>query len=218
MGLFLFLYIFFPPPSLCLCLAWLRSAQQRETTRTINDFFRRWANLCVSCDLLLHFPRSLSPIRLHPLVHCTARSRTSPLLSHFLFYVIEDTLPLVPRFILRNRERSLSVSPCSTFYFTLKMVVACVHPCRCVFSTNLLVFPFPFRGKGYTESLVTQAERAVPSKTQLPFGYYILPFFRYYTLRSTVRVLLSVVSLQYLFPLLPPSRSRVVLTSYTFVS
>lgn len=72
--LFTYLFFFFLHLSVTALsgLAWLRSAQQRETTRTINDFFRRWANLCVSCDLLLlhplsshHFSSSSSPSALY---------------------------------------------------------------------------------------------------------------------------------------------------------
>jgi len=52
---------------------WLRSAQQRET---INDFFRQWRNLCVSCNLL-HY---LYPCLFVFLSFCTVpRDRELPL-------------------------------------------------------------------------------------------------------------------------------------------
>lgn len=55
-------FFFFLRHSVRPVLRGLARAQQRETTRAINDFFRRWANLCVSCDLLLYScPSSLHP-------------------------------------------------------------------------------------------------------------------------------------------------------------
>lgn len=75
------LFFFFFPASLCpACLARPRSAQQRETTRAINDFFRRWANLCVSCDLLLHScPSSLHPSSSFRSFRAVPRDRELPL-------------------------------------------------------------------------------------------------------------------------------------------
>lgn len=75
------LFYFFFPASLCpACLAWPRSAQQRETTRAINDFFRRWANLCVSCDLLLYScPSSLHPLFVLRSFRAVPRDRELPL-------------------------------------------------------------------------------------------------------------------------------------------
>lgn len=187
-------------------LAWLRSAQQRETTRTINDFFRRWANLCVSCDLLLHSPSSLysssssSPSALY------RADRELPLSCHASYFTWSKTPSscsapystwsktssfLALRFILR-RGWWLHVHVC-----------VCVHLCRWILSAGLLFF-FLSLGKGYIESLVTQTERPVPSKTPLSFGYYILPFFRYYTLRCVVRFLFDSY-LPSMFPLSPLS-------------
>lgn len=72
------------------------------------------------------------PLRFPLLLHCTTQSRTSPLLSHFLFYMIEDTILLFRASFYVIED---VLFPCSTFYFTLKMVdclcmCVCVHPCR----------------------------------------------------------------------------------------
>jgi len=92
-----------------------------------------------------------------------------------------------------------------------------VHPCRWMVSSSLLFFS-SFRRRGYTEFLVTQAERPVPSKTRLSFGYRTLPFFRYYTLSSVVLALLCRFIDRILSMFLLPLAVRVALTSYTFVS
>lgn len=111
----------------------------------------------------------------------------------------------------------------STFYFTSKMVdaCACVYVCASVLLDTFrrsLVFFFLFSGKGYTESLVTQAKRLVPSETRLSFGFYILfvttlraPFFCRFVGRIPSMFLTPL-------PLPPPLAVRVALTSRTFVS
>lgn len=56
-------------------------------------------------------PRPFVPLLRPPLLprSCTARSRTSPVLSRFLFLHDRRHLPLVPRSILRDRGRPLSL-------------------------------------------------------------------------------------------------------------
>lgn len=142
-----------------------------------------------------------------------ARSRTFPLLSRFLFYMIEDTF-LLFRALFYVIEDVLF--PCSTFYFTSKTVIACVYVCIRVVGYCLLVSCFfLFSGKGYTVSLVTQAKQ--PST----FLWLLHPiaFFRYCpTLHRSRSFFVDSLVVSLRRSSLPSLTVRVALTSYTFVS
>lgn len=158
--------LFFFPPPLCPALrgfARLNNEKQHEQL-TIFFFFRRWANLCVSCDLHL---RSLSSIRPSlssspsALYHAIENFPSLPLVLHdrrhpplvprfsFFFYVIEDVLFLLAlRFILHRR------------WWLHARVCMCASVPLDTFRRSLVFFLVS--GKGYTESLVTQEERSRP--------------------------------------------------------
>lgn len=217
---FLPIYFFFPPP-LCPALrgfARLNNEKQHEQL-TIFFFFRRWANLCVSCDLHLYIPsRPFVPLCLPLLPHCITRLRTFPLFC--LFCMIEDTLLLFRAFLFFLRNRGRPLSPCSTFYFTSKMVVACACVYVCIraigyFPPISCFFFFSFRGRVTPSLSLHKKNEVVPSKTRLFLGYCILPFFRYYTLHRS-RSFVGRIPFD-VFPL-PARPARVALTSYTFVS
>jgi len=93
----------------------------------------------------LFIPPSSSP---------AAWSRTFPLLSRFLFYMIEDTfISFCALFYVIEDVLFF----CFTFYFTSKTsktVVVCVHVCIRAVEYCLLVscFFFLFSGRGYTNS------------------------------------------------------------------
>lgn len=128
-------------------------------------------------------PRPFVPLLRPPLLprSCTARSRTSPVLSRFLFYTIEDTF-LLFRVLFYVIEDVLF--PYSTFYLNIEdgdcmcmCICMCVHPCRWILSAGLSrFFSLSFRERVTPSLSLHKRNEPAPSKTRLLFGYYTLTF------------------------------------------
>lgn len=158
--------LFFFPPPLCPALRGLaRLNNEKQHEQLTIFFFLGGGRICAYRVISTYIPsRPFVPLCLPLLPHCITRLRTFPLFC--LFCMIEDTLLLFRAFLFFLRNRGRPLSPCSTFYFTSKMVVACACVYVCIraigYFPPISCFFFLVSGKGYTESLVTQEERSHP--------------------------------------------------------
>lgn len=203
-----FLFIFFSFVTL-FDLAWLRLVQQWETTRTINDFFRRWANLCVSCELLLYFLRFIH--FLFVFLFCAVpRDRELPLLSHFLFYMIEDIL-LLFRALFYVIEDILS----SLYVLFSVEDGGCTCTCVSVPSDTLRRSPIFSSFRERVTPSLSLHKQSEPSPRKLDFPLVTAPFFRYYTHFIVCVFFVGRIPSTFLSPL---ALVRVASTSYTFLS
>lgn len=212
-----FLSIFFPFPrrSVFDPRSLARSSTIQETTRQQLTTSLGGGRICAyrvrSPFLLVLIPLARSRTSLRALVALlTLHDRRHPPPCSALYFTVIEDVPC----------------PCSTFYFTVEDDGWRAHVCMYTrASVQLRVGYFPpvscllfspfFWRKGYTESLVTQAEPTRPSsleKLHFPSVTTAPTYLRYYTLR-VVRVPLSIRR----FPSLLLTPLAVASTSYTLL-
>lgn len=155
--------------------------------------------MCVSCELLLYFLRFIH--FLFVFLFCAVpRDRELPLLSHFLFYMIEDILLLFRAlfYVIEDILSSLYV------LFSVEdggCTCTCVrvHPCRRILYADLLFFPLFGEGLHRVSRYTSRVSRPLENSTFLLLLHHSFVT----TPTSSFAFFLSVVSLRRFSPRSP---------------
>jgi len=193
--------------------AWPHSTQQRETTRTINDFFRRWANLCVirvisslvSSSLFLTFRAVPRDRELSCRASYFTWSKTFSSCFPLSFYFTWSRTPLFLHYVLFYVEDSGCMCICAFFYTCASMPLD-------GFFQSLVFFLFSKKGLHRVSRYTSRTTRPLENSTFLWLPHPTILSLLHPELRRSCAPLS--IHRSYPFDVSPPARRS---SSFNFV-